>query len=472
MDKVLLTYAVLVYFSQATWSQQAANPINNGLPSGYPTADIVLTQDYGSNWNPDNPNVGSIEEYRPAPGTVDSAVIDGTQAFWVFQNNGQYPRDPTVADPADRGSALRQTYPIQLYQQNGTFFRGASIQGYISLTSAWEPTYLNGTGFLVRQSHDVTVENVRADRVWDAVRSSRSDNTTFRNCWLSRIRDDAVENDHLRSLTLENILFEDSFVGISMRPVRGDTTSSGAGNLVTMDGVHLYLSPYWYDATRTHDTGQLFKTSGDYVMPKMLIKNCVFGWEVDPAVHKPDNITHILADVHPESGNNTALWMSLEPVPDWFYDEAVLPAALFTHKLVGQAAIDFADSDKAAFKTQWIAADRPTIPAQEKQAENVSIRSAQRRTGVPTVSITQPWQVFPNPFTETVEYTYQLAQAEAVTVELYTPSGRKLRTLKKGEVQRAGQYHGRIDTRHLEAGVYLLRIGSSDDYQIKKLIKK
>jgi len=331
------------------------------IPENDPIADIILTQDFSENWDPNNPNEGTIEEYRPSSGEVDNLLIDGFDAFWVFQNNGQFPNDPTTANPADTGPAVIKTYPIQMYQQEGTFFRRARIQGYTSLSSEWGPTYLNGTAFLVRQSSDVTVEEIRADKVWDGLRSSHSVNTTYRNCWISNIRDDSVENDHLGSLTLENILFENAFVGISMRPSSNDTTSDGTGNLVSLENVHIYLTPYWYNDEQTNATATIFKTSATHVMPQVLIKDCVFGWEVDPTVNNPSNITNILDDIHPDSGNNIALWMSLDPVPDWFYDENVLPDYLFADKLIGQEAINFAENDKVSFKDQWLVDCRPML---------------------------------------------------------------------------------------------------------------
>jgi len=404
---ILLTFILLIA-NQNIIAQGDCTPPSN------PPADIVLTQDYSVNWDSNNPTLGSIEEYRPASGSVDNMIIDGYNAFWIFQNNGQYPNDPTTENPSDTGAAITKTYPIQLYQQNGTFFRRARIKGYTSLTSEWGPTYLNGSAFLVRQSTNVTVEDIRADRVWDALRSSRSENTTFKNCWMSRIRDDSVENDHLKSVTLVNILFEDAFVGISMRPVSGDATSDGTGHLVTLDNVHLYLSPYWYNTNQTNATATIFKTSSSHVMPQVLIMNSVFGWEIDPTVNNPSNITNVMGNVHPNSGNNTALWMSLDPPPSWFYDEAVLPSAVFTNKIIGQAAINFAANDKEAFKAQWISDCRPILEGDNDQT--LFINDLQE----PITSI----MVYPNPATEYVQLKLEGYFSETIKAKVFDIKGR------------------------------------------------
>ena len=108
-----------------------------------------------------------------------------------------------------------------------------------------------------------------------------------------------------------------------------------------------------------------------------------------------------------------------------------------------------------------------TIPDIER------LNSAQARTAeMPAVNGEQTLSVFPNPFTNVVEYEYQVDQAQPVTVELFGLDGRKLRTLKQAEAHRAGTYRGRLDTRDLGSGTYVLRISSSDGSRVEKLIKR
>ncbi|WP_452223758.1 T9SS type A sorting domain-containing protein [Lacinutrix chionoecetis] len=446
----LLTFLTTVFISFISWSQTTCTPPNN------PVADIVLTQDYSANWDANNPDSGSIQEYRPAPGAVDNMLIDGYDAFWVFQNNGQYPNDPTTANPANTGSAVTKTYPIQLYQQSGTTFRRARIKGYTSLTSEWGPSYLNGTAFLARQSNNITVEEIRADRVWDGLRSSNSEDTTFRNCWISNIRDDSVENDQLKSVTLENCLFENAFVGISMRPVSGDTTSDGTGKQVTMDNVHIYLTPYWYTDAKPHDTATIFKTSSSYTMPKMLITNCVFGWEVNPTVNNPQNITNVLGDIDPNSGNNVALWMSLEPVPSWFYDENVLPSSLFTTKLTGQAAINFADNDKAAFKAQWISDCRPLL---DGDTATLSVNN----TSLSHVDVA----VYPNPVTDIVNIRIDNSPLKKLKTKVLDIKGK---TLFQKEFFNTNTPS--LSLKQLASGMYFVQIEGEAIKSTVKIIKQ
>jgi len=84
----------------------------------------------------------------------------------------------------------------------------------------------------------------------------------------------------------------------------------------------------------------------------------------------------------------------------------------------------------------------------------------------------QEIRVSPNPFGETVSYDYTVRKANVVTVELYTLSGRKIRTLQDPDKQPAGNYTDIVDTSDLKPGLYIIKITTNGDAISKMLIKK
>ena len=81
----------------------------------------------------------------------------------------------------------------------------------------------------------VTVENVRIDDVADGIRPVAGP-FVIRGTWLSYIRDDCVENDHVQPGLIDDSLFDGCYVGISERPSLAIITSGydGRNDLLTV----------------------------------------------------------------------------------------------------------------------------------------------------------------------------------------------------------------------------------------------
>ncbi|CAM4187691.1 T9SS type A sorting domain-containing protein [Zobellia nedashkovskayae] len=79
--------------------------------------------------------------------------------------------------------------------------------------------------------------------------------------------------------------------------------------------------------------------------------------------------------------------------------------------------------------------------------------------------------VSPNPFVNSFEYEYSVEDYDDVTVDLYALNGRKIKTLKSKESHRPGNYNDVVDTSDLDAGIYILRINTSEGEKAIKLIK-
>ncbi|CAM4187767.1 T9SS type A sorting domain-containing protein [Zobellia nedashkovskayae] len=81
------------------------------------------------------------------------------------------------------------------------------------------------------------------------------------------------------------------------------------------------------------------------------------------------------------------------------------------------------------------------------------------------------FSVSPNPFINSFEYEYSVKNYDEVTVDLYALNGRKIETLKNKESHRPGNYSDVVDTSDLDAGIYILRINTSEGEEAIKLIK-
>jgi len=192
-------------------------------------------------------------------------------------------------------------------------------------------------------------------------------------------------------------------------------------------------------------------------MPQMLIKNCVFGWEVDPTVNNPNNITNVLGNIHPDSGNNVALWMSFDPAPSWFYDENVLPSYLFTNKLIGQAAINFAENDKATFKAQWIADCKPLLDGDNDATLSVS-SSLLENLKV---------KVYPNPVIDEMQIEIGNNLNTNLKVKVYDISGKQLMVKDFGNTNMPV-----LQLQSLSKGLYFINIEANSFVSTIRIIKE
>ena len=79
--------------------------------------------------------------------------------------------------------------------------------------------------------------------------------------------------------------------------------------------------------------------------------------------------------------------------------------------------------------------------------------------------------VYPNPFTNSFVYEYEVESDEQVSVDLYALDGRKLKSLLHSESHGAGDFQNAVDASDLDAGVYILKISTSEGEKTMKLIK-
>ena len=224
----------------ALWSgSQEAKGAQVSLPAapGGDTQPIVLSGDYGYQQQ-------SMRNLPPG------ATIDARKASFVVANSRN--SDPSETMGCDEGALPVNRYPVVIRDCPGVHFIGGSFNGEVPQSSDWENTYCNSAALLVRgETTDATIEGVRARRCWDGVRFAEgAAGFRLKGCWLSEIRDDAVENDYLLSGTVEDCLFDGCFSGVSVDPAKNDR--DGTNETVHIDGTLIHMHAYLAKGEVTH----------------------------------------------------------------------------------------------------------------------------------------------------------------------------------------------------------------------------
>ncbi len=138
-----------------------------------------------------------VKSYRPKT-LPAGAVVDARDALFV-------------ASPDNR-------YPITLGGGEGACFAGGSVLGRYDRAWDWDRMHdLNNAG-LAFENARFTVDGVRIDNVTDGIRPRPGDGFAIKNVWLSFIRDDCVENDHLQGGLVADSLLDGCYVAFSARP--------------------------------------------------------------------------------------------------------------------------------------------------------------------------------------------------------------------------------------------------------------
>ena len=266
------------------------------------------------------PGAGAAETMRLMPRdpyaetTFDrlprGTVIDAQGADLRVANSGT--RTPRRGAECDTGGLPTNPYPLKLDDSGGASLVGARIAGEVPQDSDWEHTYCNSAAVLLRDSPDVMLDRIRIDAAWDGVRvSGRSAGFVLRRAWLSRVRDDCLENDFLLPGRIEDVLFDGCFVGISTRPPSGRTRASDGRPLI-LDGVLMRLAAYPYKGEL--EEGPPFKAERNG--PPIEIRNSIV------AMASPDSVSasrvRLGWDEIGTCEDNLLLWLADTPWPESF----------------------------------------------------------------------------------------------------------------------------------------------------------
>jgi hypothetical protein len=108
-------------------------------------------------------------------------------------------------------------YPVNLGGGSGSCIAGGKIQGNHDRNLSWEDMHDMNSAAVRFEAAGFLVDGVRADNVEDGIRPV-GDNFTIRQVWLSYVRDDCVENDHVFGGLIEDSLFDGCYVVYAARP--------------------------------------------------------------------------------------------------------------------------------------------------------------------------------------------------------------------------------------------------------------
>jgi hypothetical protein len=208
------------------------------------------------------------------------------------------------------------------------------VGGYVHTYKPWDASWadhkdLDGptrnSAAINCASKNMTISGLHYFNVEDGVRTSDAYNWVVEHNWGEYIRDDCVENDHLRSGRIYDCLFDGCFTGISTRPTKKDLQSNGADELVELDHVLLRLQampyPYKWEKKKgiIDENGEPYIGSGipyghSYFFkmtdvnrnPHFSIKNSVFLAEHFTEASKFDFPPESIIDI---CENNTIIWL-------------------------------------------------------------------------------------------------------------------------------------------------------------------
>jgi hypothetical protein len=163
----------------------------------------------------------------------------------------------------------------------GTVVVGGAVVGQLPRTATWQDIKtccdvdalrLEGRGWFA--SYGLYASNIEDGFAPRVPETGGDDRFLLQGCYMSYIRDDAVENDDVMSGTIRDCLFDGVSRFLSERPSEG-TSTSNTGSVVTIDHVLVHMQPMPND--RSADgagDGSIFKWSsaaGRVVMTNSII---------------------------------------------------------------------------------------------------------------------------------------------------------------------------------------------------------
>lgn len=127
-------------------------------------------------------------------------------------------------------------YPLSFRGGSGACIAGGTVQGQYDRGWSWDRMHDVNNAALAFENPGLTVDGLRADNVTDGIRPRPGVGFTIANVWLSYVRDDCVENDHLEGGLVRDALLDGCYVAFSARPspAKRERGLDGSGKLWTI----------------------------------------------------------------------------------------------------------------------------------------------------------------------------------------------------------------------------------------------
>ncbi len=357
------------------------------------------------------------KQYRPAKWAAGT-VFDARTATWLQQVQ------PTlVLDyPVILGAKWNETPWASMC------FLGGTIKGTNNLDATWCKMKTPNNAALSFGALNSTIDGVRIHNTGDGVRPVKGDGFVVKNCWMSYIRDDAVENDNMAAGTIDDCLIDGAYVGFSCS--NADVTADASANVVRIQNclVRLEAQPgprQVGGACPADQSGHagFFKWSGF---------NSSGNLSIAPQIELHDNIFYTDGNIVPSSvdmglppgrlkacSNNIVVWTGQGTYPgDLELDRFPSGFTVVTNVSIWTDA-----------KQDWINR-HPTVP---------------RLAGDPGPDVTSLVEPAPPPTGRKAGKGH----ASVTRGELYALDGRLVKRLDSGELSAAGT---------MPAGAYVLRL--------------
>jgi len=235
-------------------------------------------------------------------------VIDARAAVFVHCSQ------PDPADPCESS-----VYPVNLgpIAGAGMCWAGGLVVGENRLDATWDEMHSPNNAGLSFENVRSTIDGVRIHNVGDGIRPrGGAEDFVIKNVWLSYIRDDCVENDHMNAGLIDDSLFDGCLVGFSAR--NSDQSISGPDNVWTIQNSLVRLEPM-PGPPEGGDLGHkgFFKWVSwgdpDSRSPKLVLYNNVFMAEQQGQV--TDEKMGVPPGKVADCANNTMVWLGEGPYP-------------------------------------------------------------------------------------------------------------------------------------------------------------
>jgi hypothetical protein len=135
-------------------------------------------------------------------------------------------------------------YPINLAGGAGACIAGGRVLGQYDRTRSWDSMHDENNAGIAFDNAAFAVDGLRVDNATDGIRPEGPGPFTIRHAWLTYVRDDCVENDHVQGGLIEDSLFDGCYVGIAERPTSSILSGgwNGRGQLLTIRRTLIHLA--------------------------------------------------------------------------------------------------------------------------------------------------------------------------------------------------------------------------------------
>jgi hypothetical protein len=249
--------------------------------------------------------------YYPPKGEQPAGVLDLTAAQFTVANSKN--PDPREGADCKHGALPINKQPLNIFNASGIVVRGGLIRGQVPQKSDWQATYCNSTALNLRHSPSVTIDGVRIASAWDGIRIGEgAANFVIKNAWLSSIRDDAVENDHLLGGRISDSLVDGALQGIALLPNKAIRLGKTEA-MLTVSGTLIRLNATQFRGRKRFGS----VTKSDDRAPVLRISNSVIAIDGEDGTTWPAYWANSWAKTEAAS-NNLLLWLADTAIPSDF----------------------------------------------------------------------------------------------------------------------------------------------------------